>query len=112
MQGQVTWLRGKTAQAESKEYFCREYSLTTSEGFIAVSSLIRSSQSGPPTSKEVIPMDHLSLALILLAWVLIALLSFFVGVIVLRVLRHTAVLTRWTQRGGLKRSSGATNRHG
>jgi hypothetical protein len=112
VQGQVTWLRGKTAQAESKEYFCREYSLTTSEGFIAVSSLIRSSRSGPPTGKEVIPMDHLSLALILLVWVLIALLSFFVGVIVLRVLRHTAVLTRWTQRGGLKRSSGATNRHG
>ena len=56
-------------------------------------------------------MDRLSLALILLAWALIALLSFFVGVIVLRMLRHATVLTRWTQRGGLKKSSGATNRH-
>jgi ABC-type dipeptide/oligopeptide/nickel transport system permease component len=112
VQGKFTWLLGKTAQPESKEYFCREYSLTTSEAFISVSSFTHSSRSGPPTSKEVIPMDRLSLALILLAWVLIALLSFFVGVIVLRVLRHTAVLTRWTQRGGLKRSSGATNRHG
>ena len=49
-------------------------------------------------------MDRLSLALTLLGWVLIALLSFFVGVIVLRALRHATVLTRWTQRGD--RSSG------
>jgi hypothetical protein len=37
-----------------------------------------------PTRKESIePMDGLSLALAMLAWVLIALLSFFVGIIVL-----------------------------
>jgi hypothetical protein len=57
-------------------------------------------------------MDGLSLALALLAWVLIALLSFFVGIIVLRALRHVTVLTRWTLRGGLDRSSGGSSRHG
>jgi hypothetical protein len=60
-----------------------------------------------PTSKESIePMDGLSLALALLAWVLIALLSFFIGIIALRALRHVTVLTRWTLRSGLDRSSG------
>jgi hypothetical protein len=57
-------------------------------------------------------MDRLSLALTLLVWVLIALLSFFVGVIILRVLRHATVLTRWIQRDELNKLSGTTNRHG
>jgi hypothetical protein len=62
-------------------------------------------------------MDVLSLALTLLAWVLIALLSFFVGIIALRALRHVTVLTRWTLRSGLGRSSGGrssggSSRHG
>jgi hypothetical protein len=57
-------------------------------------------------------MDVPSLALALLAWVLIALLSFFVGIIVLRALRHVTVLTRWTLRSGLDRSSGRSSRHG
>jgi hypothetical protein len=57
-------------------------------------------------------MDPLSLALTLLAWVLIALLSFFVGVIILRALRHLTVLTRWIQRDELNKSSGTNNRHG
>jgi hypothetical protein len=55
-------------------------------------------------------MDGLSLAL--LAWVLIALLSFFVGIIVLRALRHVTVLMRWALRSGLDRSSGRSSRHG
>jgi hypothetical protein len=37
-------------------------------------------------------MDGLSLAVALLAWVLIALLSFFVGVIVIRALRQVTVI--------------------
>ena len=45
-------------------------------------------------------MDVVSLALALLAWVLIAFVSLFVGIIVLRVLRHVAVLTRWMRRRG------------
>jgi hypothetical protein len=53
-------------------------------------------------------MDGLSLALALLAWALIALLSFFVGIIVLRALRHVTVLTRWTLRSG----SDGSSRHG
>ena len=57
-------------------------------------------------------MDRLSLALTLLVWALIALLSFFVGVIILRVLRHLSVLTRWIQRDELNKPSGTTNRHG
>jgi hypothetical protein len=66
-----------------------------------------------PTSKESIePMDGLSLALALLAWVLIALLSFFVGIIVIRALRHVTVLMRWTLRSGLDRSSDRNSRHG
>ena len=56
-------------------------------------------------------MDRLSLALTLLAWMLIALLSFFVGVVILRALRHLTVLTRWIQRHELNKSSGTTNRH-
>jgi hypothetical protein len=57
-------------------------------------------------------MDRLSLALALLVWVLTALLSFFVGVVILRALRHLTVLTRWIQRDELNKSSGTTNRHG
>jgi hypothetical protein len=57
-------------------------------------------------------MDGLSLALALLAWVLIALLSFFVGIIVIRASRHVTVLMRWTLRSGLDRSSGRNSRHG
>jgi len=57
-------------------------------------------------------MDRLSLALTLLVWVLIALLSFFVGVVILRALRHFTVLTRWIQRDKVNKSSGTTNRHG
>jgi len=57
-------------------------------------------------------MDRLSLALTLLLWALIALLSFFVGVIILRVLRHLLVLTRWIQRDELNKASDTTNRHG
>jgi hypothetical protein len=57
-------------------------------------------------------MDGLSLALALLAWVLIALLSFFVGIIVLRALRHLTVLMRWMLRSGFDRSSGRSSRHG
>ena len=56
-------------------------------------------------------MDRLSLALTLLAWMLIALLSFFVGVGILHALRHLRVLTRWIQRHELNKSSGTTNRH-
>jgi hypothetical protein len=43
-------------------------------------------------------MDGLSLALALLAWALIALLSFFVAIIVVRALRHVTVLTRWMRK--------------
>jgi hypothetical protein len=57
-------------------------------------------------------MDRLSLALTLLVWVLFALLSFFVGVIILRALRHLTVLTRWIQRDELNKSSSTNNRHG
>jgi hypothetical protein len=57
-------------------------------------------------------MDRLSLALTLLVWMLIALLSFFVGVVILRALRHLTVLTRWIQRDELNKSSNTTNRHG
>ena len=58
-------------------------------------------------------MDRLSLALTLLGWVVIALLSFFVGVVILRALRHLTVLTRWMiQRDELNKSSNTTNRHG
>ena len=57
-------------------------------------------------------MDRLSLALTLLLWALIALLSFFIGVIILRVLRHLLVLTRWIQRHELNKASDTTNRHG
>jgi hypothetical protein len=57
-------------------------------------------------------MDGLSLALTLLAWVLIALLSFFIGIIALRALRHVTVLTRWALRSGLDKSSGGSSRHG
>ncbi len=64
------------------------------------------------TGKESIePMDGLSLALAMLAWVLIALLSLFVGIIVLRALRHVTVLMRWTLRSGLDKSSGRSSRH-
>ena len=57
-------------------------------------------------------MDRLYLALTPLVWALIALLSFFVGVIILRVLRYLSVLTRWLQRDKLNKPSGTTNRHG
>ena len=57
-------------------------------------------------------MDRLSLALTLLVWALIALLSFFIGIIILRVLRHFSVLTRWIQRDELNKASDTTNRHG
>ena len=57
-------------------------------------------------------MDRLSLALTLLAWIVIALLSFFVGFVMLRALRHLTVLTRWIQRDELNKSSNTTNRHG
>jgi hypothetical protein len=58
-------------------------------------------------------MDRLSLALTLLGWVVIALLSFFVGVVILRALRHLTVVTRWMiQRDKLNKSSNTTNRHG
>jgi hypothetical protein len=57
-------------------------------------------------------MDGLSLALALLGWVVIALLSFFVGIIVIRALRHVTVLMRWTLRSRLDRSSGRNDRHG
>jgi hypothetical protein len=57
-------------------------------------------------------MDRLSLALTLLVWMLIALLSFFVGVVILRALRHLTVLTRWIQRDELNKSSNTTNRPG
>ena len=98
---------------QSKEYFRWEYSLTTFLRLIAVAFVL-----SPPadlilqTGKESIePMDSLSLALAMLAWVLIALLSLFVGIIVLRALRHVTVLMRWTLRSGLDKSSGRSSRH-
>ena len=43
---------GKRLSCGSKEYFCQEYSLTTSEVFIAVPLTRSFCLSGPPTSKE------------------------------------------------------------
>jgi hypothetical protein len=57
------------------------------------------------STESIDDMKGFSLHWALLGWVLIAALSFFVGVMILRMWRHASVLTRWTQRAGLHRSS-------